>query len=107
MSEYVYFIEAFNNERRSHVKIGVSNNIESRIKELQCGNHLRLALMGKIKVESRVEVFKLESAIHSKLREFNSSGEWYFVTPKEIRKAITSIRKDGLFEDEVKFFVYG
>lgn len=107
MSEYVYFIEASNNERRSYVKIGVSNNIESRMRDLQCGNHLRLFLMAKIKAKDRVDVFKIESVLHSKLRRFNSAGEWYFVTPKEIRRAVTEIKRDGMFKDELKFFVYG
>lgn len=107
MSCFVYFIEAKNGERRSPVKVGVANDIGKRIKELQCGNHMRLSEMSRVRFDSRKSAHLFESKMHSYLRDNHLSGEWFNLTPKDVRIAITKMRKRGLFVDEIKNFVYG
>lgn len=74
----LYFIKSEDRqkdiEKRIVVKIGVSKNPDSRVKELQTGNHTKLTL---IKTINCVNCNNLESEIHKLYKTNNISGEWF------------------------------
>lgn len=107
MSCYVYFIEGKCKGKTRPVKVGVAHDPEKRLSELQTGNHLELAIKGTIKLENSSEAFKVEKTLHKHLRRYGSYGEWFIVNPMRIRRAITEIRRKGLFLKETAHFLYG
>jgi hypothetical protein len=62
-----------------HTKIGIANDIQSRIRSLQTGNAARLYLICYIAVESREAAERAESWCHNELRDERLCGEWFSV----------------------------
>lgn len=58
------------------VKVGVANKPHQRVKELQCGNPLRLKLADWWKFGSREEAFAIEAAILDEMKPYRMVGEW-------------------------------
>jgi hypothetical protein len=59
------------------VKVGLSNNPEKRIKQLQTGNHLKLKLEKYWEVPKELSR-KIETLAHHKLRHsYAKRGEWF------------------------------
>lgn len=75
-THYVYFIEA-GSFRKSPVKIGVTIDIDARIKNLQTGNPYPLKCKALIECKSRKEAYNLESYLHHRLKRFRLEGEWF------------------------------
>ena len=69
---WVYFIVC-----GGSVKIGVSDDVESRLASLQTANPAKLKLKAKIGVSGRREAFDLEKKIHEKFSSYHVRGEWY------------------------------
>ena len=69
---YVYLLES-----ASCYKIGIAENVEKRIRQLQTGNPHKIYLIYSCPVEDRGEALRTESSLHETLRRFNKSGEWY------------------------------
>lgn len=70
----IYFIQA---ENRG-IKIGITNNIQNRLKDLKASSPLELNLLGTIK-----GTLKKESKIHQKFKKYKIHTEWFHVD-KEI-----------------------
>lgn len=74
----VYFVSC-NNE---YIKIGVAQNIEARIKELQCGNPYKLKLVASISSRSHND-YDIEKALHAYLYSYranvgsDTNTEWF------------------------------
>jgi hypothetical protein len=88
MKDYLYILEEVNKENLLKTKIGVSNNVEKRIKTLQTGNYNLIKLYHS---EERCDAYKIET----KLKHFfsyakNGAGgnEWYLVSPREVKKEL-------------------
>ena len=62
-----------------HTKIGIANDIQSRIRSLQTGNSSRLYLICYVAVESRQMAERAESWCHNELRDERMCGEWFSV----------------------------
>lgn len=60
-----------------HVKIGVSNDVDYRLKVLQGGNHCRLELRKTWKLKDRPTAFRAEAAIHQRLSHCHQHLEWF------------------------------
>jgi predicted GIY-YIG superfamily endonuclease len=73
MISYVYLIQ----RGYGAIKIGVSDNPESRLKQLQTGAQERLRLIAKFPSNSRTEAFNLEKDLHDKLAHHRLKGEWF------------------------------
>lgn len=72
----VYLIRNLDNKM---LKIGVANNLKSRINEIR-SNFKFCGIIPNIKIECFIEInnnYKLESHLHSKLKEFNHQNEWF------------------------------
>ncbi len=72
MSYYVYFIVG-----GSLVKIGLSCNVERRLKELQTSNPTKLTLAHKIQTSSEAQAYFLENQLHKRYEKLRQRGEWF------------------------------
>lgn len=70
---YVYFIQ----QGHGAIKIGMSDEPESRLAELQTGAPRKLRILLKIPFSSRREAFEFERTMHELFSEFRLSGEWF------------------------------
>lgn len=68
---YVY---AIRNKHTGRIKLGISENPERRLKELQTGNDCELELLAYREAANR---FKDEKAIHDKHQHLKIRGEWF------------------------------
>ena len=75
---YVYFITTIN-KGNTPIKIGVSINPESRIKELQTGNPFKLKIIKTVPCLTKSAAYALESALHQITKTTNKkmTGEWF------------------------------
>ncbi len=80
---YVYIIE---NTYLHDTKIGISNNPEKRIKQLQTGNSRQLVIKYTIKFNTRNEANKLEYALHKKYSKHRLCGEWFEIDSNKVIK---------------------
>ena len=85
----VYFISDGN----GHIKIGKSNNVEERLKTLQCGNAVELRVVHVIECQSEKEAFELESELHQNLASVSSTKklktpgcEWFDIVWNDLFK---------------------
>ena len=91
---YVYLIQS-GNKPKSPIKIGMSDNPEKRIKQLQTGNPVQLRLVLSIKCKSRAGAFKLESDMHNLLHKMNIINEWYSVVRSNVYKALNELANNN------------
>jgi hypothetical protein len=63
----IYFIQS-----KQYVKIGFSDNPESRLKELQTGSPVKLKLLGTMP-----GCFQTESELHKIFSHKRTNGEWF------------------------------
>lgn len=100
--QYLYVIRAINTE---HVKIGISMNPFSRLKELQTANPYKLSL--SLLFETTDDAYKLEKSMHSYFKKFKSQGEWFsgidnsiiiqFINHKAVLVSIKQAKEDLTF----------
>lgn len=69
---YVYLLES-----AGCYKIGIAENVEKRIRQLQTGNPNKITLKYAYPTKDRDEALRIETKFHAILRRFNKSGEWY------------------------------
>lgn len=81
-NKMIYIIQDENN----HVKIGHSNNPESRLKTLQCGTKSKLYLLKTIPSSNAM---RHELCLHNLYKKYHIHGEW-FKLPKPILNTLIS-----------------
>jgi hypothetical protein len=69
VSRYVYFIQAGS---QGPIKIGVADDVEYRLSELQTGNAETLHIVGCVPGDGR-----LEKELHRRLASVRIRGEWF------------------------------
>lgn len=79
---YVYLIEDVDNNR---YKIGVTKNLEKRIRNLQTGNSNKIVLIESYKTEYP---FRLETMLHTHFKQFHHYNEWYELDVDSVEKFI-------------------
>lgn len=79
----VYFVK--NNQ--GALKIGVTNDIEKRMRAFRTANCIEPELIHKIDCNSRLEAYQTEKSLHNTFAEYRISGEWFD------EKAITNYLK--------------
>lgn len=75
-------------------KVGLSKNIERRIKDLQTGCPLPIELVELYQVRLRGDerAYRLESLVHKSLKEYQTIGEWFVdVSLPQINHAIRHV----------------
>jgi len=73
---YVYIIRCCNGKNYP-IKIGVADNPEKRMAELQTGSPYGLVLPSKIEMPSRKSAYELECWLHKRFDSARMSGEWF------------------------------
>ena len=91
----IYFI---GNKKENICKIGVSNNVEKRIKEIQCSCPFSVEVLITYPVS---DDYLIEKALHNKYNEHRLNGEWFNLSViTEIHEGINEIDlKPFLFDD--------
>lgn len=75
---------------RYSVKVGYSNDIPRRLRNLQTGNPREIAVMGFIRTKDRAEDRRVEADLHKRLKDDVVRGEWFSVDPVQIFDALHS-----------------
>lgn len=75
------------------IKIGVTRDIDKRIKQLQVGNPHTITQIYTSRELSNAYI--LESILHSKYDKFRVSTEWFSLTDEYIKKIIEYIEENG------------
>lgn len=91
---YLYIISC-----KTHFKIGITQNVESRINQMQTGNSVQLKLERAISFKSesyRPRIQEIEKAFHERFSTIRSAGEWFILKQEHLSEANTMI--DGLIE---------
>jgi hypothetical protein len=88
----IYFMQASN-----FIKIGVSQNVKSRIESLQTANHRELAILKEVPMPSRSMAYQTERTLHRLFRKQRIHGEW-FVNSEFVKELLTLIETNG-YED--------
>lgn len=71
------------------LKIGITNNIEKRLKSIKTGNPEKVELIFIEEIPSYVNIREMENWLHSVFGKNRLEGEWFSnLTKKEIRKKI-------------------
>lgn len=94
-SQWVYFIQdSINNT----IKIGYTNLLQPRLKNLQTGNPNTLSIVGYIETTN---MRTLEGKFHKYYRDNRVSGEWFNITLDELSHILAEYRliKDKLFDE--------
>ena len=76
LRQYIYVIK---NPLNETVKIGVANDVEKRIKQLQTGAGIELELIYKSMICSNA--FSIEKDVHKHFEEYRTFGEWFKINP--------------------------
>lgn len=75
---YLYFIQQ---GEKGPVKIGITNNIESRLSSIQTGNPQKLNVLFFLPYETKNFAAKDEAYLHCLFSHLNLSGEWFDPKP--------------------------
>lgn len=59
------------------VKIGVSDDVPRRLKQLQTGSPKEMEIIHVIPFKDRKEAYKEEARLHAKYSSSNLGGEWF------------------------------
>lgn len=79
LRQYVYIIENCDN---GAIKIGVGNDPEKRLKQLQTGSVSELSIVYRSNLCSNA--FEIEKFMHSNFEEFHIRGEWFKVCKTKV-----------------------
>lgn len=77
LRQYIYVIK---NPLNETVKIGVAQDVDKRIKQLQTGAGIELELIYKSMICSNA--FAIERDVHEHFKEYRTFGEWFKVNPE-------------------------
>lgn len=86
----VYFMST-----QDYIKIGISKNLSSRIKQVQTGCPIRLRRVEYVNVESREIALKIEKLMHKEFSDLNTFGEWFYT----IKDCDLGIRRKSILKE--------
>ena len=79
MRQHLYIIK---NPLNETIKIGVAQNVEKRLKQLQTGAGIELELVYQSLICSNA--FSIEKDIHSAFEKYRTFGEWFKLSPEQV-----------------------
>lgn len=92
-SLWVYFIKEGEHDR---IKIGQTNNLKNRVKQLQTGNSNSLFIIGYIKMGDICSAIELEKNFHTYFDNAWIHGEWFNLNVENIFQVLRMYRKIGM-----------
>lgn len=82
---YLYIIES-KEPLRTLYKIGITNDLEKRLRNIQTGNPYPVKYVYN---QERKDASKIERWLHTQFHDYRMEGEWFnTITVEEIRKKI-------------------
>ena len=87
---FVYVVRAGTGSR-SPIKVGVADDVQKRMKQLQTGNPKELILVMHFECDDRAHAFRLEKTIHDILKGQRLWGEWFSVSKSKVMKLLNSM----------------
>ena len=82
---YVYIVD-----NGFHRKIGISNNVDNRVRQLQTASSLPLTCV-YTKLLARTDAANLERRLHAEFQDLNTSGEWFEASLEIIQAKIKAM----------------
>lgn len=80
------FLYILTMENSDLFKVGVTNDIEKRLSNIQTGNPNKIRILFCDEME---DAYKIESRIKIKYKKYIKNGEWYGgINPEDIKKFI-------------------
>jgi predicted GIY-YIG superfamily endonuclease len=103
---FVYFIQVHG---EGAVKIGVAQDVDKRLDQLQTANHNDLRVLKTIKCKGKAHAYNTEKLLHGKHKKHHLRGEWFHAKmileefdelefPDLIREAKFGIRKNKIMK---------
>tara|TARA_B100000700_G_scaffold267699_1_gene307775 strand:- start:42595 stop:42864 length:270 start_codon:yes stop_codon:yes gene_type:complete len=84
---YIYILQKRNIPKE--IKIGVTDDIDKRLKNIQTGNSSEIIVYY---IEEREDAYKVEKKLHNFFDKYRlEKGEWFLIDPKIVRKKIFQI----------------
>lgn len=102
MSRYIYLLECEFPEKTLY-KIGISNKVERRVKQLQTGNPYLIKVLNEFKTPY---AFKIEAALHREYKIDNVKGEWFDIDISNYENRVNTLHKgfDCLLKNDNHYF---
>ncbi len=70
-------------------KIGIAHDVSKRVRELQCGCPEKISIDCFWDVEADgILAVQIERELHSKLRQYRTFGEWFYVPEAEFDRVL-------------------
>ncbi len=98
---FVYVIRAGTGSK-SPIKVGVADNVQKRLKQLQTGNPKQLFLVMHFECNDRAHAFRLEKTIHDILKGQRLFGEWFSVSRSNVMKLLNNLGDKSKIDTIVK-----
>jgi hypothetical protein len=77
----VYLIRA---GKTDNYKIGIADNVDNRLSNLQSANYENLSLIGSVEFDTRFIALVIEQNLHGEYKSLNTRGEWFRFSNDEI-----------------------
>lgn len=91
--KHIYFITEYGDSPEKSVKIGISQNPEVRLVQLQTGNEKPYTIARAALIRDAKAV---EAALHMLLSEYKTKGEWFKLPTEVLHKVIDLINSMDL-----------
>lgn len=89
---YLYAIGLRNgDEVFPYTKIGISDNVDRRLKDMSTSLPFDAFCAHKVAMESRTAAFRAEGIMHSSLADLREKGEWFRISPYEAAAMIGQV----------------
>jgi predicted GIY-YIG superfamily endonuclease len=80
-----YYVYAMGPENSSTVKIGFTNNLETRRKTIQTGHPEKIVIHHFIELDTEKKMRQIEKKLHETLRHLRNRGEWFNISPENAK----------------------
>ncbi len=102
-AHYIYFITTVSEKGGDHLKIGVTTDIDNRVKQIQTGCPLPIKVDCLIPASSKQHAYDLEAQLHSKFAEYMTCGEWFVKAKVYSNMSIQSVLKAAKKNNDKSF----
>lgn len=82
---YLYVLKVHFGRKKAFIKIGISQNIEKRIADLQTGCPVRIKALTAILIKKEIGL-KTERAFHRALHDHQAESEWFYLNIDTYKK---------------------
>lgn len=88
------------------VKVGITTNLDSRLRSLQNGSATKLELIWVYTAEDRDEALKMERSFHECHNNIRLEGEWFNITAELAFESLKT-QVEFMFDRSVECFTTG